>query len=376
MTAGRHSMSWAASDWTLPHGIGDELIDLLYAAHLGEGSWQTFLARMTAATPGGMAALFFQPRNGAAPRIMSSGFPGRALQDYALHYSLHNPLTAQTLSKGSSNRALASHDVVPDDAFFASEFYNDFMRPLDLHRSAGLALEIPDSGFLFLAVMNSDKTRSVSDHWTAEMNRMLPHFRRLAAHAAADGQHAGLVEAGARIARIGQSTTLLVGDDLRPVQPVEHGPLQGAIYRINALGQVVLAHAKAQAALQQMLRWDYVGAKCLSIPAPGLDHELIRLGGSELSNLICGRRVLVVARRRDALDQMTRDMAHRYRLTPAEMRVLHGLIRSESLPRIAERAHLSYETIRSQKKSLFNKLGVSTQIELLNLLYRSGGFGT
>lgn len=55
-------------------------------------------------------------------------------------------------------------------------------------------------------------------------------------------------------------------------------------------------------------------------------------------------------------------------LTGAEARLCEALVRSGSLPRAAAELGIAHGTARSHLKTIFNKLGVSTQIELVQAL--------
>lgn len=53
------------------------------------------------------------------------------------------------------------------------------------------------------------------------------------------------------------------------------------------------------------------------------------------------------------------------RLSPREHQVLSGLLRNQRVPAIAERLSISQNTVRNHLKSVYRKLGVSSQVELI-----------
>jgi DNA-binding CsgD family transcriptional regulator len=69
-------------------------------------------------------------------------------------------------------------------------------------------------------------------------------------------------------------------------------------------------------------------------------------------------------------DQLKR-LRQLYGLTPAEARICMLLSQGVSMPIAAQRQGVSYETARSHLKSIFSKIGVTRQTELVALLHRT-----
>jgi DNA-binding CsgD family transcriptional regulator len=66
------------------------------------------------------------------------------------------------------------------------------------------------------------------------------------------------------------------------------------------------------------------------------------------------------------------DLAALFHFTRAESGVASALVNGLSVEQIAERHQVSRETVRSQLKSIFGKLGVSKQQDVVRLLLNSG----
>ena len=60
-------------------------------------------------------------------------------------------------------------------------------------------------------------------------------------------------------------------------------------------------------------------------------------------------------------------------LTSREVEVLSILLGGDRVPAIAERLHISQHTVRNHLKSMYRKLGVGSQSELLNLMRSYAG---
>ncbi|CAG9297460.1 bifunctional helix-turn-helix transcriptional regulator/alpha/beta hydrolase [Celerinatantimonas diazotrophica] len=59
-------------------------------------------------------------------------------------------------------------------------------------------------------------------------------------------------------------------------------------------------------------------------------------------------------------------LADIYQLTPKELRIVEHIVRGISPPNIAKTLHVSYNTVRTQLKSIYQKVGVNKQSELVN----------
>lgn len=90
---------------------------------------------------------------------------------------------------------------------------------------------------------------------------------------------------------------------------------------------------------------------------PGLPTAILVLEGER------------AAPRGPALSQL-----HQLKLTPAETRLLTGLMAGQTLREIAAGSDLSVHTLRNQLKSIFRKVGVKRQTELLSVMGRLSTF--
>lgn len=59
-------------------------------------------------------------------------------------------------------------------------------------------------------------------------------------------------------------------------------------------------------------------------------------------------------------------LADIYQLTPKELRIVEQLVQGLPVPEIAKKLYVSYNTVRTQLKSIFHKMDVNSQSELLN----------
>ena len=76
--------------------VEGELTDLIYAALLGERSWQDFLDRLNRLIPGGVSTLFFHDQSSGEGGIsLASGLEAGDARRYAEHYVGLNPWMRQ-----------------------------------------------------------------------------------------------------------------------------------------------------------------------------------------------------------------------------------------------------------------------------------------
>jgi PAS domain S-box-containing protein len=97
-----------------------------------------------------------------------------------------------------------------------------------------------------------------------------------------------------------------------------------------------------------------------------LEHHLRRIGAEvQAAGLLASHETI------DLVDiPATRD------LTSRQMEVLLHLLRGERVPAIARQMYLSQSTVRNHLSTIFRKLGVHSQQELINLLRQPGSSGS
>ncbi|MFM2482861.1 alpha/beta fold hydrolase [Celerinatantimonas sp. YJH-8] len=108
------------------------------------------------------------------------------------------------------------------------------------------------------------------------------------------------------------------------------------------------------------------------------DHQLIAivmpLSQSAISIFEhAATAAVLISDRRHEADIELSAMADIYQLTPKEMRIVKHISQGKSPRDIAKSLHVSYNTVRSQLKSIFVKTNVSSQSELVNLVLAGTG---
>lgn len=348
----------------------DELIDLIYAALLGEQPWQAFLTALARDIPNGKA-LFFAQGFGSHPDVaaLHVGMPVGALGAYGSYFASRNPWMPGTEAT-APGRSVAGHRVYPQELIRRSEFFNDWLRTMGVETSAGLVIERRTDVQFNLTTLSGEDSPDATERQAGQFERLAPHLRRVARFYQSDGLLTMASELGASLLEAVDLGVLIVGIGPRlqtASATAQRIAAAGDVFRINPIGCFRLCHAEAQDCLTLMLRRTYDGAKLRRFPAGGLSLTLLRIERDGLSLLLQGPSVVVIVESASARRPAARpeELRRRYGLTHAELRVLTGLLMGKPLGEIAAEAGRSTETLRSQRKALFRKLDVHSQLELI-----------
>lgn len=355
----------------MPQVEDAELIEMIYAALLGESDWQAFLRRLADAIPDGKAVLFAQGF-GTNPGFaaLQVGMTDQAMAAYGNHFAACNPWIPR-MEATRPGKSVAGHRLYAPEDLARSEFYNDFLLPNDVETSGGLVIERTDDFQFNLTVMSSQTSWGVVDRWAEQFDRISPHLRRAAdfyrrtSFAAVlsglegsilDALHMGvvIVSAGRRIRTASDAAQRMFG------------PAIG----IDPSGRLRLGCDKGQVLLSAMLSLGYDGPQQQRIVVDDLALTLIRMQRDRERSIFEGPGVCITLEplraggRHDDIDLF----AARHGLTGAETRALEGIMSGKSIAEIAREAGRSRETIRSQLKTLYLKTGTNGQTDLLRLV--------
>lgn len=355
----------------------EELIDLIYAALLGERPWQKFLSCLASGIPNG-SALFFAQGFGARPEFsaLHYGLPEASLDAYGSHFATINPWIRGTEAT-APGKAIAGHRICAQDLVRRSEYYNDFLRPLGIETSSGLVIERrPDVQFN-LTILSGQDSPEATECQAAQFERLAPHLRRAARFYQGDGSLKMASELGASLLEAVDLGVLIIGTGPRlqlASATAQQIAAETNVFRVNPIGHLRLCDDKAQAWLGLMLRRAYDAPKVQRLSSGQLSLTLLRIEREGLSQLLQGPSVVVIIEHDQARRMVPRpeELRRRYGLTKAELRVLQGVLLGKSLGEIAQEVGRSLETLRSQQKALFRKLDVRSQLQLVTRIYGSG----
>lgn len=356
-----------------PHTDGD-LVDLIYAALLGEASWQDFLDRLSAVIPDGKTVLFFHDANrGKGAYALTAGLDDNAVSAHNQHYGAINPWMPRA-SIRQIGVGVVADQMLPHVELVETEFYNDFLRPNGVRSAVGVTIERADGLSFLLSTMTSERDPESNRPFAEQLTRIAPHLKRACNHYRTHALGHSATELGVSLFNAVDIGLIVIGDNARVRTISDAGQrmmAEHAPFSVSPLGILTGRCDEVRRALGAMLSRDYDGAKAISLCCNGIRLTLVRIEKDDISLYFQGPTVVVLmdepAAAAKAFDAQL--FARLYGLSEAETRALLGIVGGKSVTRIAEDASVSRETIRTQLKSLYGKTGARGQGDILRLVF-------
>ena len=363
-----------------------DLVALIYSAPT-TGVWDEVLRKILESLGGSLIALHVHmPGTAEAATVGFYGDSGPArLHDYEAYYASRNVWLTYDPDRLKAGAVLTGQELCPDEVLLASEYYNDFLRPLDIRHSLRAILAAPPDPLAYLSLGRPHHARPFGAAEKRALAQLVPHLAQaLTIHTAFEG---------IRLLRQAATETL------------DHVPLgvffldaRGRVIETNAAARTILA-ARDTLALERgvlaaveprteiRLRRAVLGAAggASASGARGGTLELAGSGDTPLTAIVAplasapsvmfpdsAKLVVLVeppAKRESApLDAFTRA----YRLSPAEVSLTSRLIHGMSIRQAAEALGIQENTARGQLKRVFAKTGARRQSDLVRRVLTYG----
>ncbi len=379
----RHQLAPGAWGQTLDAEA--EILDLAYEAAVAPERWGAVCERYADLMQGGATTLLVQNQlTGAGEGLALRMDPAELA--HVFRFATRNPLL-KIAEPAVRPRVLTDEEKLLKSELVRSEFYNEFMRPNEIH-SLLMARLVVDKDITVVLNVARPRHREAFGHAEIEAaNRLQPH----------------LVRAMGITRRL--SGTRGIDRGLR--EHAEH--CNDGIFLVDRAARVTYANAAGEALLagsRGLSQRDGV-LRAASERATRTLHALIsktaagrgeRSAGNALLERVAGRplsvivtpvppahtpsfcqspSVLIVVRDPDtappASDERLRLL---FNFSRAEARLAVQLLEGRSLKDGAEQLGISINTVRSQLASIFAKTDTRRQAELVRLLMASVGSGT
>jgi DNA-binding CsgD family transcriptional regulator/PAS domain-containing protein len=365
----------------------DDLLDLIYEAAVQPDLWRPVLERFADRVGGTSAWLSRLDLADARGAGIIARIDPAMTSLYLNHYASVNPLAHVSdpvaYKQSWSLRILTDEDWMPKDELTAGEYYNDFLRPQNIHSTMMIRLALQGDEVSALNVNRSSAQGQFGAAELEEARRLHPHLIR-----------------AFRVSGALAELTLDNSDLSEALERSHHGVLvlgaNGRIRQANAAarslfsdgfglcvreGRLAAGPGEADRRLSSLIaraaqpNWaDRIGGSMvLAIPgrARPLKIAVSPLSPDRLAMFGGKPGVLVMVTDADVGASPTRDgLRERFGFTAAETRVALGLLDGAKPQQLADRLGVSVHTVRNQLRSLFDKTGVTCRSELVVALLR------
>jgi DNA-binding CsgD family transcriptional regulator len=353
------------------------LIEQIYDAAVEPHRWKRFVENFARAYRGG-AMLFSQDYRGTES-VIAEGFgldPAFA-GNYAAHYLGINPYKP-IIDATPLGKLIIGHRVLSREAWYGSEFYNDWMRPQDLDHSTGSVLEKAGSvgtGLCFMRATEQGPSTLEEDRFFL---RLVPHLQRALkvhhelvwARVERDGALQGLEGLKTAVMIVDRNRHLLFAN---PIAARMLGRGDGILIRRSQLCGRANSITKS---LESIVLRAIIGGSpegragsTLSIPRAEGDPLTLLAIPLKIEGGVIGlgnpAAIIFVTEQSGIERPKAAVLASIYGLTGAEAKLLCALIEGQRLAEYAERAGITINTAATQLKKLFAKTGQNRQADLI-----------
>lgn len=347
-------------------GFRDELIELIYGSLLEHGKWQEFLDRLNGALQHGKTTfLYYDSVVRQGYFSLTSGYTEDEVSAYNTYYNTVNPWMPKAAVRPIGVGVTSDYMFNPE-VLRKTEFYNDYLLKSGLEGGAGLTISRDKGRSFVLTTLMSAKDHQSSAKLAGLFTDLSPHlarafsyFRKSATDSNASGSQCQLLDA----AGIG---LVIVDEDgrVRSLNGIAQAFVEeGCGLRLASNGSVLFTRGDLQEMLKAMCRRhtvDTVKRSELTSLGKRLEVTMVRMQSDRLREFLAGPSVALLLKPSAAGDCLSR-----YALSARETDVAKAIIAGKTINQIADERRLSRETVRTQLKSVFGKLGVTSQIELV-----------
>jgi DNA-binding CsgD family transcriptional regulator len=257
--------------------------------------------------------------------------------------------------------------------YLTSDVYLDYSREHDIPFGCQTKISEDENGLIGLAVLRSSADGPTTDRDRATFAAIMPHARSAVRIHAALEKDAPFLLAGA-LERMGSAAFICdAHGHIRAMTPAADHHLQLGWLR-NAAGTLTASHPADAVAIAAAFAAACAAPRTagpVSIALTG-DHRPQILDIVTLPHLpwtLSFRpRLLVLVRRGDTQAGASSLLQRAYALTGAEADIAVRLALGEARAAIADARAVSLDTVRSQIKAVFAKLGVARETELAALI--------
>jgi DNA-binding CsgD family transcriptional regulator len=362
-----------------------DLISEIYAALLGTGSWQTFLDNISGVLPNGRSLLFYHDltaRTGAFS--LYAHIDHKSVAAYSSYYAAKNPWMAKATAR-PLGLGVRAELMLPRRELVGTEFYADYLRPLGVETGVGVTVFRDQTCNFMLSIVCAAGDDNGVDSAAALLGTLAPHLRQAFAYYRSAGSVAsGRVAVDAAADALGVAI-VSVGLDRRvrwANAPAYRLLSLGDPIGTDALGRVGAVRSQVRQALDAALAeaacGEVAGKRTLNLQGrDGVPSSRLTLVVPSLTSwdrYFAGPCVVLlvetIAPAPLPLDEALRIA---FGLTPSEARVVCAIADGARLADVADAQGIAIATARNHLKSIFAKMDVTRQAELVAKVHRYQG---
>ena len=358
------------------------LIATIYDAALDSALWPEALAAIADFVDGRVGGLLTRDstRREVNAHWHAGGDP-HYLRLYAETYSRLGPVA--TSPPGDVEQIVSIPDLVPYDEFRRGRFYREWAEPQDWVDVAVAVLDKSASGCAYLSMSRDLETGMVDATMRERMALIVPHVRRAVLIGKAiefrqaetatfmdvlDGLSVGLflIDANGRIVHANTA-----GSDM-----LDAGDLLRSIGGRLVAGDAQVEHSLRETAAAAANGDQEVGTRSIVVPLRARDearyvaHMLPLSGGARgRTGAAYSAAAALFVREAELQYPSPPDVIGRtFDLTPAELRVLLGIVQIGGVPEVAAAFGIADTTVKTHLGRLYAKTGTARQADLVKLV--------
>ncbi len=373
-------------------GYGD-LLDLAYEAAVAPSLWIPLMDRLADSITGGAAVLSrLNLITGAGDVDATSRVDPTATRRYFDHYALRNPLSNVKDPDGYIRTwtpcIITDEDWMPKEKLVETEFYNDFLKPQDIHSTIMIRLAVSGYDVFVININRSSRLEQFAGADLEFVRALHPHLVRAFSLGRKFSDEVGvgeglgqivdrsshgvfLLDAAGRVRRLNPKAEALVaeGDGLAVVG----GRLRLAAPDAQRRFEALIGAAAASDCTRR-------GGGSMALPTPRrrlpLSLAVAPVKSERFSIFNGGPSILVCVTDLEAdvslPEQRLRDL---FGLSRAEARVALALFDGADPRQAAANLELSFHTVRGHLVHIFEKTQTTGQADLARLMMRTVGAG-
>lgn len=359
-----------------------QIVGTIYDAALDRALWVRALKMTYEFVGGGACALYSKDAaSGTGSAFFNVGIPLAFEKSYFETYVRLDPTTTALMFCNTGD-VVGTADLVPYSEILASRFYREWLRPQQILDSVRAIVEKSSTSYGVVSVFRYDNHGLADSEARRRMRLLAPHFRRAVLIGnVMNLQRASIATLTDLLSEV-SAGVLLVDSVFRVIfaNPAGQSMLEEGKVLCKTNGILATVDTAALAVLREACTASIdgdaaVGIKGIAVPLTAGDERWIahvlplKSGTRQLADVNPDAVAAVFIRKAGLNLSMPMEIvAGLYKLTPAEIRVLHAIAEIGGIADTAEALGISEPTVKTHLQRLFEKTGTSRQADLVRLL--------